>query len=145
MAFLGAFGDFSEMVLGLAFSAGCALLLAFCCLRMLLALMTRQPAKVLDDHNVDNDPTHAGSLLLLGAAVAVSNQLTGPGGDSGRVGATGSPYLLPAAAARNRFIGISKSDEVSGGRLVELPVAVAGRTGSSWSKDGWGGDGGDAA
>lgn len=148
MAFLGAFGDFSEMVLGLAFSAGCALLLAFFCLRMLLAFMSRQPAGmtretagVRDDHNVDNDPTHAGSLLLLDAAVAGSN-----GGVNGvRTGTNGSPYLLPAAAPRNRFVGVSKPDDVPGARVVELPIPVAGRTGSSWGKDGWGGDGGSAA
>ena len=148
MAFLGAFGDFSEMVLGLAFSAACALVLAFVCLRMLLAFMSRQPAGmsrktagVRDDHNVDNDPTHAGSLLLLDAAVAGSN-----GGVNGvGAGANGSPYLLPAAAPRNRFVGVSKPDGVPGGRVVELPVPVAGRAGSSWSQDGWSGDGGDAA
>ena len=33
MTFLTALGGFPEMVLGLAFSLGCALLLAFVCLR----------------------------------------------------------------------------------------------------------------
>ncbi len=34
MTFLSAFGEFPEMVLGLAFSLGCALLLGFLCLRL---------------------------------------------------------------------------------------------------------------
>ena len=46
MTFLSALGEFPEMVLGLAFSLGCALLLAFVCLRSLLGLMTRQQYRV---------------------------------------------------------------------------------------------------
>ena len=99
MAFLSAFGEFSEMVLGLAFSAGCALLLAFLCLRLLLALMTRQQATATDDHNVINDPSDVRSLLLLGAAVASPDHGSDVHSNGG--GATGSPYLLPAAAPRN--------------------------------------------
>ena len=41
------------MVLGLAFSFGCALLLAFACLRFLLGLMTRQQYNVTDDRSLD--------------------------------------------------------------------------------------------
>ena len=57
MMFLGVLGDFTEAVLGLAFSFGCALLLAFVCLRFLLGLMTRQQYNV--PHNVINDPSHS--------------------------------------------------------------------------------------
>jgi hypothetical protein len=49
MTFLSALGEFLEAVLGLAVSLGCALLLAFLCLRFLVGLMTRQQFRVTDD------------------------------------------------------------------------------------------------
>ena len=52
MAFLSALGEFAEAVLGLAVSLGCALLLAFACLRFLMGLMTRQ------QYNVTHDSSH---------------------------------------------------------------------------------------
>ncbi len=104
MTMLSALGGFAEMVLGLAFSLGCALLLGFACLRLLLSLMTRQQLRVAHDHNGISAPTDVGSLLWLGAAVAgASGSADTPTGDGSDSGATGSPYLLPAAAPRNRF------------------------------------------
>lgn len=162
MMFLAALGEFPEMVLGLAFSLGCALLLAFACLRLLLALMTRRQGRMSEDDNVSNDPSHVGSLLLLGAAVAgpniagpdIAGPSNGPDGlatngfapnslvsDERGSGATGSPYLLPAASARNRFVRVSESDEAPRSRVVEFPVPVAGGVGPSWNKDSWSGDG----
>jgi hypothetical protein len=146
MMFLSALGEFPEMVLGLAFSLGCALLLGFLCLRLLLGLMTRQQVKVSDDRNVIHDPSHVGSLLLLGAAVAGSN--SGPNDvcdDERGGGATGSPYLLPAASPRNRFARISNFDDASGGRVVEFPVPVAGGVAQGGLGNSWTGNGGDAA
>ena len=49
MTFLSALGEFAEAVLGLAVSLGCALLLAFACLRFLMGLMTRRQYNVADD------------------------------------------------------------------------------------------------
>jgi hypothetical protein len=143
MTFLSALGEFPEMVLGLAFSFGCALLLAFVCLRFLVGLMTRQQYNVTDDRN---DPSHVRSILLLGAAVGHSNggPDTGTGDDLGS-GATGGPYILPAAAPRNRFARNSKLDLPAGGRMVELPQLVAGRAAQGGLPDGWVGDSGDAA
>jgi hypothetical protein len=51
MTFLTALGGFPEMVLGLAFSLGCALLLAFVCLRSLLGFMARQQHRAPRVHN----------------------------------------------------------------------------------------------
>src|ERR1700691_6177813 len=126
---------FTEGVLGLLFCFGCALLLGFVCLRFLLGLMTRQQYNVTDDHNLNaddrnlnHDPSHVRSILWLGASVGRST----PGPDSGTgadlgSGPTGGPYVLPAAAPRNRFARIAKSDAAPSGRVVELPQLVAGR------------------
>lgn len=135
MMFLGVLGDFTEAVLGLAFSFGCALLLAFVCLRFLLGLMTRQQYNV--PHNVINDPSHSRSILWLGTAVAGTDSGTE---HDGRSGATGGPYIVPAAAPSNRFARDAKPDAVTGGRVVELPHFVAGRV-----AQGGRGDNGDAA
>ena len=136
MMFLSVLGDFTEAVLGLAFSFGCALLLAFVCLRFLLGLMTRQQYNVTDN----DDPSHVRSILWLGATVGRSNP--GPDGTSDDLasGATGGSYILPAAAPRSRFAGISKLDLVSSGRVVELPQLVSGRIAQVGC-----GDDGDAA
>ena len=131
MMFLSVLGDFSEAGLGLAFSFGCALLLAFVCLRFLLGLMTRQQVNVT--HNVINDQSHSRSILWLGTAVAGTEH-------DGRSGATGGPYIVPAAAPSNRFARDAKPDAVIGGRVVELPQLVAGRI-----AQGGRGDNGDAA
>jgi hypothetical protein len=144
MTFLSALGGFPEMVLGFAFSLGCALLLAFACLRLLVSLITRQQFDVADNaiaDNVINDPSHTGSIIWLGAAVAGGNG----GSDAGPVnefssGAIGSPYLLPAAAPRNRFTRIAKPDANTGGAVVELPQVVAGRVAQGGRGDGWSGD-----
>jgi len=138
MTFLAAFGEFLEMALGLALSLGCALLLGYLCLRFLLSLMTRQQVAVTPDHNVVvDDPGHARSLLLLGAAVGVA---VGARDADLSGGPTGGPYLLPAAAPFNRFVRASEPDGGSSSRVVELPVTVAGRVAPAWS-----GDGDDAA
>ena len=141
MTLLSALGEFPEMVLGLAFSLGCALLLAFLCLRLLLSLMTRQQYNVA--HNVINDPSHTGSILWLGAAVAgASGSSDAATADALDSGATGSPYLLPAAAPHNRFSRIAKPDANTGGGVVQLPQTVAGRIAQGGRGDGWGGDAG---
>jgi hypothetical protein len=108
MTLLNALGDFPEMVLGLAFSLGCALLLAFLCLRLLLNLMTRQQYNVA--HNVINDPSHTRSIIWLGVAVAGASGPDAGIADGLDSSAAGSPYLLPAPAPRNGFARLSKPD-----------------------------------
>jgi hypothetical protein len=129
MTFLSALGELPAMALGLAFSLGCALLLGFACLRLLVGLMTRQQYNVTNDPdsthdlNLTNDPSHARSILWLGAAVADA-------GDSSadrRSGATGGPYLVPAAAPVNRFTRDPRLNIVSSKRAVEFSHTLAGR------------------
>ena len=142
MTFLSALGGFPEMLLGFAFSLGCALLLAFACLRLLVGLITRQQYSVADNviaDNVMNDPSHTGSIIWLGAAVAGGGSDAGPVDDFNS-GAIGSPYLLPAAAPRNRFTRIAKPDGNAGGAVVELPQVIAGRAAQGGRGDGWSGD-----
>jgi hypothetical protein len=124
MTFLSALGEFPEMVLGFAFSLGCALLLGFVTLRLLLGLMTRQQFPVADHHNEMNDPGHARSILWLGAAVAGASGGTADRLDSGAIGGS---YLVPAATPGSRFIRDSESDADTAGAVVQLPHAFAGR------------------
>lgn len=153
MTFLSALGDLPEMLLGLAFSLGCALLLGFFCLRLLMKLMTHHAAR---DHNGSSDQGHVDSLLLLSAAVGVSNFKPGggpaesePGAGTGG-GAAGVPYRVPAAAPHNRFDRDPELGTVTASRVVELPVAVPGRvaqgrSASLWEPSGRGPNGDDAA
>ena len=139
MAILSALGEFPEMVLGLAFGFGCALLLGFGCLRLLLALMTRQQVSVT--HNGINEPSHVRSILWLGAAVSRFHRGSIAGSKSDRDrGATGIPFHLPAASPRNRFARNAKLNIASTGRVVELPQLAAESVASGGSGDRWGGD-----
>jgi hypothetical protein len=159
MTYLGGVGDFTEAVLGLAFSFGCALLMAYGCLRFLVGLMTRQQYNVTvepnlsndlnlatNDVQVANDPSHVRSILWLGHAVGSSS----PGQDSGTEpgrdrGATGGPYVLPAAAPRNRFARMAKSESITTSRVVKLPQFARERVAQGGGSDSWGGNSGDAA
>lgn len=62
MTLLTALGELPEAVLGLTFGMGCALGLGFLCLRLLVGFVTREGSAIAD-------PTHTGSIVLLGAAV----------------------------------------------------------------------------
>jgi hypothetical protein len=152
MTFLSALGDLPEMLLGLAFSLGCALFLGFLCLRFVMNLMTQHAAR---DHNGSSDRPQVDSLLMLNAAVGVSNPGPGgepggkPGGGSGR-GTTGIPYRVPAASPVNRFDREPELSAATASRVVEIPLAPAGRTAQSrpvnlWSPGGRGPNGDDAA
>lgn len=65
MTLLMALGELPEAVLGLTVGMGCALGLGFLCLRLLVGFVTREG-------NTIGDPTHTGSIMLLGAAVGPS-------------------------------------------------------------------------
>lgn len=154
MTFLGALGDLPEMLLGLAFSLGCALFLGFICLRLLMRLMTHHAAR---DNNGISDPGQVDSLLMLNAAVGLSNG--GPGarpasGSDARSGidsgsATGGAYRIPAASPNNRFDRDPELSAVTASRVVEIPLAPAGRVAQSGSANlrspGGRGPNGDAA
>jgi len=142
MMFLSALGEFPEMVLGLAFSFGCALLLAFLCLRFLVGLMTRQQYSGANDHNVIDDPRQVRSIVWLGAAAAGANNGPAVSTDDNqrRGGPTGGPYILPAAAPRNRFTRIAEPDAAPNSRLVEISRSIEGRIAQAGL-----GDSGDAA
>jgi len=138
VTFLSGLGEFTETLLGLAFGFGCALLLAYACLRILVGLMTRQQYNVTVEPKSVNAPSHVRSILWLNAAVAGPNASGSDSSISG--GATGGPYILPAAAPRNRFARAAKSESVSKRRVVQLRQFAAGRV-----AQGGRGDGGDAA
>ena len=152
MTYLGGVGDFTEAVLGLAFSFGCALLMAYGCLRFLVGLMTRQQYNVTvepnpsNDLQLANDPSHVRSILWLGAAVGSSS----PGQDAGTEpardgGTTGGPYVLPAGAPRNRFTRMAKSESITTSRMVKLPQFARERVAQGGGADSWSGNSGDAA
>ena len=146
MTFLSALGGFPEMLLGLAFSLGCALLLAFVCLRSLLGFMTRQQHRAPQVHNEVNDPSHVQSILWLGAAVASPSNAPAAIPDSSRANndgrgvPIGGPYILPVAEASAHFARSAEPDAAFAGRVVELPQVVAGRAAQIGYLDG-----GDAA
>src|SRR5581483_11853667 len=119
MSFLSAFGEFPEMLLGLASGFGFALLLGFLSLRLLLGLMTRQQVNAAGEHNEINDSGGLRSLIWRNAAVGKSTAPDlGSGTSSG--GAVSGPYLLPAEAP-NRFARLAESGGPSSARVVELP------------------------
>src|SRR5258708_2384654 len=85
-------GEFPEAVLGLAFSLGFALLLAFGCLKFLMGLLTREQYNVTD------------ASPRVSAIVWAPDNGT-PERSTGRAhgGSTGGTDLVPAAAPSNRF------------------------------------------
>ena len=82
------------MTAALGFACGLmlALLLAFICLKFLTGLVTRE------QYNVTDAPRRVRAIVWTGGA-RPSERSTDAGGSR----ATGVPYLLPAAAPRNRF------------------------------------------
>ena len=109
MNFLTFLGNFPQVAFFLALSFACALVLAFVLLRFVVKLVTRE------QYNVTDEPRRIRAIVL--AAPALSG---GGASDAGRGGATGGPYLLPAAAPRNRFARLPKSDAASTARVIQL-------------------------
>ena len=118
-------GEFPQVALALTFSFGCALVLAFICLRMVVGLVTRE------QYNVTDEPRRVRAIVLLDSASLRSSAAVGRSG-----GATDGPYLLPAAAPHNRFSRIPKSDAAGAGRVVQLPRRAGGRAAESGCGDG---------
>ena len=117
MTILNRMDEFPEAVLGLAFSLACALLLAFVCLKFLVGLLTRE------QYNVIDAPRRVRAIVWDG----VGDRATNRGGGHGDGGATGVPYLLPAAAPRNRFARAAKSIGAAARGMVKLSQPVRSR------------------
>src|SRR5260370_678603 len=76
----------------LALSFACALVLAFALLQFVVKVITRE------QYNVTDEPRRIRAIVMVGPALSGGGAI-----DAGRGGATSGPYLLPAAAPRNRF------------------------------------------
>ena len=103
-------GEFPQVALALTFSFACALVMAFVFLRIVVRLVTRE------QYNVTDAPRRV-SAIVWNADVSTGTGAT----DGGSGNATGGPYLLPAAAPRNRFARIPKPDGARAGRVIQLP------------------------
>ncbi len=129
MSFFTFFGNFPQVAFALALSFACALVLAFALLQFVVKLVTRE------QYNVTDEPRRIRAIVLAGPA------LSGAGAnDAGRSGATSGPYLLPAAAPRNRLARLSKPDTASAARVIQLSQLA----GAGTAQNGTGG-GHDAA
>ena len=122
-------GDFPQVAFTLALSFVCALALAFALLQFVVKLVTRE------QYNVTDEPRRVRAIVFVDPALSGGGAV-----DAGSRGATGGPYLLPAAAPLNRFARLPKSDRASTGRVVQLPQ----RAGAGAAQGGTGG-GHDAA
>jgi hypothetical protein len=90
-------GEFPEVAFALAFSFGCALLMAFACLRIVVRLVTRE------QYNVTDAPRRVRAIVWK------PDSQPGPSAaDAGSSGATGGPYLLPGWSAAPPFRWSSK-------------------------------------
>jgi len=108
-------GDFPMAALGLTLSLGCALLLAFIALRFVVGLVTRE------QYNVSDDPRRVRAIVWMGHRS--SRASAEPVGS--RV-PTGGPYLLAAAAPRNRFARSADPGSDDARRFVHLPARSGG-------------------
>src|SRR5215472_9077588 len=120
-------GEFPQVALALTLSFGCALLLAFLCLRFVVRLVTRE------QYNVTDAPRRIRALVWHGDGAASEGAA-----DAGSGSAVGGPYLLPAASPRNRFARIPEPGSASGGRILHLPNRSGAGTQQSGSGDGRG-------
>lgn len=144
-------GEFPQTVLALIFSFGCALALAFICLDAVLRLVTREKYNVTDAaHNVNDDPRRIRAVVWHGDGTIANGANHGTSGASNdatiggasharRGGAARRPYLLPAAAPRNRFARISESDGAPSGGILELPVRAGTGVEKSGDRNSWNG------
>ncbi len=122
-------GEFPQVALALAFSFACALIMAFACLRIVVRLVTRE------QYNVTDAPRRVSAIVWNADGAPRAGAIDDR---SGR--ATGGPYLLPAAAPRNRFARVPKSDGAPTGRVIQLPS----RASAGAAEGGHGNDDGSA-
>jgi len=129
MSFFTFLGSFPQVAFMLALSFACALVLAFVLLQFVVKVITRE------QYNVTDEPRRIRAIDMVGPALSGGGAI-----DTGRGGATSGPYLLPAAAPRNRFARLPKSDAASTARVIQLSQ----RAGAGAAQSGTGG-GHDAA
>ena len=132
---LSALGDFTEAALGLAFSLGCALLLAFLCLRTLVGLMTRQQFCGPDNMEL---MLRARFALFFGSALLLARSPDAGIDSSGAAAqlAARTSSLLPRRATVS--LELQNLTLLPSGGVVELPQPVAGRIAQGGLGDGWG-------
>ncbi len=127
MNFFTFLGNFPQVALMLALSFACALVLAFALLRFVVKLITRE------QYNVTDEPRRIRAIVVAAPALSGGGAI-----DAGRGGATSGPYLLPAAAPRNRFARLPKSDTASTARVIQLSQRAG--AGAAQSRTGGGND-----
>lgn len=127
---LSLLGEFPQTAFAVAFSFCCAFLIGFLCLKLILSVVTRE------QYNVSDAPRRIRAIVWDGGADAIASPVDGGGSR-----AAGGPYLLPAAAPRNRFARIPESGAPPAGRVLQLPR----RSPAGTAKDGRGNSAGDAA
>ena len=128
MSALTFLGGFPQVAVALALAFACALAIGFVLLWLILGLVTRE------SYNVTDASHNAPALVLSDRAGARA------GSDgSGRGGATGGPYLLPAAAPPNRFVRVPKYFIVTRGRVVRFPHRSGASVEERWNRDQRGG------
>ena len=93
-------GQFPQVALALAFSFGCALAMAFVCLRIVVSWVTRE------QYNVTDAPRRVSVVVYHGHDIAGASAIDAPidsAVDGGSGVATGGPYLLPPRGAQHGF------------------------------------------
>lgn len=113
MSFVTFLGDFPQVALTLALSFACALALAFVLLQFVVKLVTRE------QYNVTDEPRRIRAIVFVDPALSGAGAI-----DAGSGSANGGPYLLPAAAPRNRFARLPKPDSASAGRVGKLSQRI---------------------
>jgi hypothetical protein len=108
-------GGFPQVGLALILSLGGALIVAFAALRLVIGLVTRE------QYNVTDDPRRVRALVWMGHRG--DRPTTDP---TGSRDATGGPYLLAAAAPRNRFARNTPRDSGRARRFVQFPQRSGG-------------------
>jgi hypothetical protein len=121
-------GEFPQVAIALAFAFACAIGVAFMLLWMVLGWVTRE------QYNVTDAPQTVAEVAVPSRAM-----LRNSTGDSGNRDANRGPYLLPAAAPRNRFVRIPKSLDGIRGRILRFPKRSGGGNEEKRNRNLWGG------
>ena len=126
-------GEFPQVALALAFSFACALIMAFACLRIVVRLVTRE------QYNVTDAPRRVSAIVWNADGVPRAGAIDGGSGRETDESFHSGPYLLPAAAPRNRFARNPKPDGAPTGRVIQLPSRASGGTADAGTADNGGG------
>ena len=122
--------EFPQIAIALAFGFGCAAALGFIILRTIIGYVTRE------QYNVSDAPRRIRAIVLVR-----SKRLDERANRSRNGEPNGSPYLLPAAAPRNRFARLPKSV----GTVADSRIEFSGVSGVGTSQGTNGNNGSSAA